>query len=91
MSILRELFFGEISPLEDLHPSGEIYRANTEMALVLETELLTELNEKGKEAYNKYTAVQSKIVTEQLCDSFCDGVRLGIQLMLAATSEKQNE
>ena len=87
MNILRKLFFGEISPLENLRPSGEMYCADTKTALALENELLTELNENEKEIYTKYVAVQNRIITEQLCNSFCDGFRLGVQLMLEAEKE----
>ena len=85
MSILEELYYGNIRPT-DKPQSEEVRRALADTAKT--EELLMEIlsDEQQKEKLSEISEHYSKLITLTERDSFIEGVRLGAKLMADLTS-----
>ena len=82
MSKLKELYYGNICPIEKTIEKGSEYYEFSKKAVDEEEKLLKNLNNEEKEIYEnilQYRSRQSCILEEEI---FADGFRLGAQIIL---------
>jgi len=87
-NILHELYYGNIRPSEGRLPKSPEYKTAIADIEKYESELLSKLNDKGKELYRKLTLaiiLRDVIEYEYI---FEDAFKLGVKIILACLIEK---
>lgn len=82
MSKLKELYYGNVCPVEKNIEKGSEYYEFSKKTAVTEEKLLKSLNDEEKKLYEVVLECRSKqecILEEEI---FVDGFRLGAQIML---------
>lgn len=85
MSILEELYYGNIRPT-DKPQSEEVRRALAGTVKAEESLMEILSDDRQKEKLSKISERYSKLITLTERDSFIEGVRLGAELMADLTS-----
>lgn len=84
-SIIHDLYFGKLSPWEQLRPTPE-QREQYDQLRRLEEQLSVDFDESQKRLFLKIIDAYSTIHGGQQTDSFTQGFRLGAQLMMAVAT-----
>ncbi|MBU5450092.1 DUF6809 family protein [Acetivibrio sp. MSJd-27] len=84
MDILKKLFLGEISPIEQLRPQTTEYDGYAQKYFQYEKQFYSRLDEESKKQFQELFELESQMELEEFSLCFCRGFKLGIQLMLAA-------
>ena len=81
MSIIEELYYGNIRPLEMKYSKIKDYKNALEEYLNNETEFLDSLSKEKREMFDKL--MESKLCLDAITETekFKDGFKLGIKLM----------
>ena len=80
--MLRELFYGRISPYGAKLPKDTETQALIKRSSGLETELNEILDEAGREKFSDFLRDDGELCDIQRFQSFCFGYRIGARLML---------
>lgn len=87
MSILKELYRGNIRPSERSMKEGSDYQQLEYQACALEDAFRAELSAEGKKAYAAYVDKRLALMEIDNCDMFIKGFRLGVKFLLAVLME----
>ena len=87
MDILKELYFGNIQPIERSIKEGSKYQELERETGFLEAAFRSELSAEGKQAYDAFIKKQVEMMELSECDIFIKGFRLGMGLLLAGLTE----
>lgn len=82
MNILKELYYGNVSPLEKRIKTGSEYAKFIAIIADSEEKLNSCLDDEKKYLLNRIINAQGEILDIESCEHFIDGVRLGAQFML---------
>ena len=88
MNILKALYYGELIPFEHSPLNKEQYHKQVSQVSKDESSLLDGMTGEQKELYKKYYDSASKLHSEETCDFFVIGFRLGARMMLEILSEE---
>ena len=91
MTILENLWFGNIAPADRKLKRGSEAKRILEAAMAYEDIFTAELSTDGQRAYDKYTDLMGDISSISECDAFGKGFRLGARLMLEILSEENTQ
>ena len=86
MFVLKDLWWGNISPSEREMKNGGEYQKTQRKATVLADEFREELSKDGKRAFEEYENAQNDLCEIGEFDAFVKGVRFGAQMMLDVLS-----
>lgn len=90
MSILEELWFGNVRPNERKLPSNSEQYELVCLIVRHEETLIPMLSEQAKEVYEKLREFRSELSSLVECEAFVSGFRLGARIMLEAIGEDIN-
>ena len=82
MNILKELYYGNVNPLEKRIKTGSEYAKFIEVIADSEEELNSCLDDEKKYLLNRIMDAQGEILDIESCEHFIEGVRIGAQFML---------
>ena len=82
MTILENLWYGNIAPYVRAVKHGSEYEKLVEAGSGYEDILLSELSPDGKKAYDEFWKIEDSRVDISECDAFIKGFRLGMKIML---------
>ncbi|MBD5155440.1 MAG: hypothetical protein HDT15_10375 [Oscillibacter sp.] len=91
MTILENLWFGNIAPADRKLKRGSEAKKLLEAAIANENIFTAELSTEGQRAYIEYSKLISRISEISECDAFGKGFRLGARLMLETLSEENTQ
>lgn len=91
MTILENLWFGNIAPVDRKLTRGSEVKKILEAVTANEDIFTAELSAEGQRAYTEYDKLISKISEISECDAFGKGFRLGARLMLEILSEENTQ
>ena len=80
MSILEELYHGELHPASEILPDTPRYREARESAIRLSEELKARLTQAQYELFEAYCNARAAMSDEVNCESFRQGMILGATL-----------
>ena len=83
-SILESLFYGEISPWENLPENKETFQQLNQSLSQLSDTLESRLDEESKALLDQYLSGRADLEAMYCCENFKEGFRLGVQLVLEA-------
>ena len=84
MSILEEIWFGNISPYKAFAEKDGEYSNALKMVESNEERIKGELTEKGRSVLEALTDMQQELLSVGTKDAFICGVRYGVRMMLEA-------
>ncbi len=87
MSILEDLYFGNIQPSEMAIKEGTEYQKIEQELGAMESAIRAELSTEGMRTFDAYINRHLALTEIEDCDSFIKGYRLGVKLLLAALLE----
>ena len=82
MSILEDLWYGNLSPNERTIQKNSEYARLSKESLQCEEQFIKDLSAEGRQAYEDHTTKQMTLSSIAECDSFVSGFRLGARMML---------
>ena len=82
MSILENLWYGNVSPSERSIKKNSEYNRLSKASLEQEERFIKELSKDGRKAYEEHASSQMAMVSISECDSFVCGFRLGAKMIL---------
>lgn len=91
MTILENLWFGNIAPVDRKLTRGGEVKKLLEAVIAYENIFTAELSTEGKRAFDEYDNMVGKISEISKCDAFGKGFRLGVRLILETLSEEKTE
>ena len=91
MTILENLWFGNIAPADRKLKRGSEAKKLLEAAIANENIFTAELSAEGQRAYIEYSKLISRISEISECDAFGIGFRLGARLMLETLAEENTQ
>lgn len=91
MTILENLWFGNIAPVDRSFTRGSEVRKLLEALTANEDIFTAELSTEGQRAYTEYDKLISRISEISECDAFGKGFRLGARLMLEILTEENTQ
>jgi len=91
MTVLENLWFGNITPADRRLTRGADVNKQLESLTANEHIFTAELSAKGQQAYTEYSNLAGKISDEFECDAFGKGFRLGARLMLEILSDEKTQ
>ncbi len=86
MEILKELWFGNICPADDLRPFEACYMPLMHLCDKNQDRLQATLNDEQKAILQRLVDAWTELQLESQSAAFSVGFRLGVQLMTAAVS-----
>lgn len=86
--ILEDLYYGNIAPSEKTFLRKSEYARLMEKRDEFEEYLNRMLDGESKSRFQSFVETQSEISDVSIAESFIDGFRLGVKLILAALSEE---
>ena len=87
MNILEELWFGHISPIEDVVPQNQEYIQTLHQITEKQKSLEQALPSDAFALFDVYHEAQVKLQDLSERAAFSQGFRLGVQLMIAALNK----
>lgn len=91
MTILENLWFGNITPVDRKLVRGSEVKKLLEKTTASENIFTAELSAEGQRAYTEYSKLMGDISAISECDAFCKGFRLGARLMIETLSEEKTQ
>ena len=91
MTILENLWYGNISPVSRSIAPGSEFKKILEAVTANESIFTAELSSEGKRAYTEYEKLADRLTEISECDAFGKGFRLGVRLILETLSEEKTE
>ena len=85
-SILEQLYYGNVSPWEDLYPKNPEYRTLWKKACEKESYLFGKLPAEEEDNFTEYQDLIRKAYCMEVYESFSYGFRLGIRLLWEVVS-----
>lgn len=85
-SILEQLYYGNISPWEDIYPKNPEYRTLWKKACEKEDYLAEKLPAEEAANFTEYQDIVRKAYCMEVCESFSYGFRLGMSLLWEVVS-----
>lgn len=85
-SILEHLYYGNISPWEDILPKDPEYRPSRKKVCDLEEHLFQKLPPEEAENFTEYQGLIQKIYCMETYEGFSYGFRLGMNLLWEVVS-----
>lgn len=86
MDILEKLYFGEIRPAEkDI--TGNMMKEKYRKMLQAEEEVMKSLEDETKERFEWYIQVSGEVHADAVIESYKDGFRTAVRLILAGVAE----
>lgn len=86
IDILEKLYLGEIRPAEkDI--AGNDMKEKYRKMIQAEEEMLKSLNDQSQELFHQYLSVSDDIHTENVMESYIDGFKTAVKLILAGFTE----
>lgn len=85
-SILEQLYYGNISPWEDLYPKNPEYRTLWKKACQKEAYLFGKLPAEEEDNFTEYQDLIQKAYCMEVYESFSYGFRLGMSLLWEVVS-----
>lgn len=82
MTILENLWFGNITPSVRAVKHGSEYQKLVETESAYEEIFLSELSAEGKKAYDEFWKVEDSRIDISECDAFIKGFRMGMKIIL---------
>ena len=82
MTILENLWYGNIAPYVRAVKHGSEYEKLVEAGNGYEDMFVSELSPDGKKAYSEFLKIEDSRVDISECDAFIKGFRLGMKIML---------
>ena len=82
MTILENLWYGNISPSERTVQKNSEYAKLSKESLACEDRFIQELSVEGRQAYDEHMRIQMALAGIDECDSFICGFRLGARMIL---------
>ncbi len=91
MSILKDLYYGNINPSERYIKRGSEYQKLSRLLSENEDKLLASLDEDGKRLYE--SILEGRYQQEDIAETetFVEGFRLGAQIMLEILTEPEKQ
>ncbi len=84
MEILKDLWYGQICPMEDSDCRDPSYRELAELCDRNEAKLLHTLSQTQQEDFQKVKDVWEEMGSAAECTAFITGFRLAVQIMAAS-------
>ena len=81
MSIIEEIYFGNLSPNEIEIEKGSEMDIQLKQIIQIEEEFVQLLSREGRGLFDKLKLEQSKMNSLSECKAFENGVRFGVKLM----------
>lgn len=91
MTILENLWFGNITPVDRKLVRGSEVKKLLEKTTASENIFTAELSAEGQRAYTEYGKLMGDISAISECDALCKGFRLGARLMIETLSEEKTQ
>jgi len=91
MTILENLWFGNIAPADRRLTRGAEVKKQLENLTANEQIFTAELSVKGQQAFEEYDKLAGEITEQSECDAFGKGFRLGARLMLEVLSDEKTQ
>lgn len=91
MTILENLWFGNIAPVDRKLTRGSEVKKILEAVTANEDIFTAELSTEGQRAYTEYGKLLGSISSISECDAFCKGFRLGARIILEILSEEKTQ
>ena len=91
MTILENLWHGNITPGVRAVEYGSKYNKLAAASNDLEDIFTTELSAEGKRAYAEYCKLTDALSDISECDAFSKGFRLGVSLILEVLAEEKTQ
>ena len=90
MSVLEDLYHGNLYPAEKIIPKTELYLESKKEAIALTEELQGLLTTEQFELFERYCNAKAIMSGEMYCESFRQGVILGAKLERDLNPETMN-
>lgn len=87
MSVLEDLYRGNLYPAEKIIPKTELYLESKKEAIELTKELQEQLTAEQFELFERYCNAKAIMSGEMYCESFRQGVILGAKLWRELNSD----
>ena len=84
MGIIRELYLGNLCPMDRSYPPGSPLRKTAQRLADLESQLLETLPEEARQLFLNYQEAAGEIACADAQDSFITGFRCGARFTYAA-------
>ena len=91
MSILKDLWLGNVKPNEIKLPSNSEHYELVKRIIQHEEELFQTLSNQAKATYEKLRECRSELSSLVECEAFISGFRLGAHIMLEAIGDGSGE
>ena len=82
MTVLENLWYGNIAPGVRRFTPGSEYDKLSSAANAAEEIIMAELSAEGRRAYAEYCKMVDRLSDISECDAFCKGFCLGVRLIL---------
>ncbi len=83
MHILEEFWYGNINPMERPFQRQKKFDKTFRLLTKNEEKLLENLNEQGKEVFDKFKACYDEMIQITECQTFIKGFKLGSRFVMA--------
>ncbi len=87
MTILENLWFGNISPVETEIEKGSEYDKLLRQVVIAEKIMIETLSEEQKQLLDNYKEAQMKLYCHSESQAFVKGFKLGATIMIEVTKE----
>ena len=87
MTILENLWFGNISPVEAEIEKGSEYDKLLRQVVIAEKNMIDNLSEEQKQLLNNYKEAQMKLYCHSESQAFVKGFKLGATIIIEVTKE----
>ena len=91
MFVLDKLWRGKLSPSEQCCNYGSEYSDLSSALFRIGKQLSSVLSDEERQLFQKYQATQEKMIAISEEDSFCNGFRIGVGLILDAISTYESQ
>ncbi len=91
MSVLEELYYGNISIAERAIKKGSEYDRLIKVGIEFENKLMKSMNKQQKELFENVFTTRFEQEDIMLTETFVEGFRLGAQIMLEVFSEPKRQ
>ena len=91
MSVLEDIYHGNLYPEEKIIPKTELYLESKKEAIELTKELQKQLTAEQFELFEQYCNAKAIMSREMYCESFRQGVILGARLQRELQGEERED